>query len=237
MLNACMYECYWFPLCMMINCICACFSSKSLLKHVVSAILCMHMFMGLLARVVKAWVASFSPIGGLGTWHWIWNREGECQREEYYRCRAQCHCCHHEDPKGRTRRFRGGGASFPLPNVGKGFPATVHCRQWEPKELDFSRGHEAVGFSNHSTPTAVHHWVASPRTRSSCQLAVPPSLHHQALHRWGIMWYCSSWCLWCIIRSTILMEATCYVCVGTRSHESMTSWTSLKGRNTLARLT
>ena len=58
-----MYECCWFPLCMMINCICACFSSKSLFKHVVSAILCMHMFMGLLARVVNAMVASSSPVG------------------------------------------------------------------------------------------------------------------------------------------------------------------------------
>ena len=51
--------------------------------------------------------------------------------------------------------------SFPLPNVGKGFPAIVHCRQWEPKEPDFSRGHEAVGLADHNTPTSVHHLVAS----------------------------------------------------------------------------
>ena len=120
---------------------------------------------------------------------------------------------HHEDPKGRTRRFRGGGASFPLLDVGKGFPTIVHCRQWDPKELDFSGGHEAVGFSNHSTPAAVHHRVASPRKRLLCQPTVSTSLQHQALHRWGIMWYFSSWCLWCIIRSTILMEVTCCVWV------------------------
>ena len=141
------------------------------------------------------------------------NLRGEWQKEEYYRCRAQCHHFHYEYPKGRTRRFKGGGASFPLPDVGKGFPTIVHCQQWEPKEPDFSRGCEVVGFADHNTPTSVHHWVASPRTGSLCQPTVSPSLQHQSLHRWGIMWYCSSWCLWCIIGSTILMEVTCYVWV------------------------
>ena len=48
--------------------------------------------------------------------------------------------------------------------------------------------------------------MASPRTGSPRQPVVSPSLQHQALHQWGIMWYFSSWCWWCIIRSTILME-------------------------------
>ena len=55
--------------------------------------------------------------------------------------------------------------------------------QREPKEHDFSKGCEAVGFGNHSTPTAIHHRVASPRMRSLCYLPVSPSLQHQALHR------------------------------------------------------
>ena len=58
----------------------------------------------------------------------------------------------------------------------KGFPATVHCWYWEPKEPNFSRGHEAIWFANHSTPAAVHHWVASSRKGSLRQPAVPPSL-------------------------------------------------------------
>lgn len=34
------------------------------------------------------------------------------------------------------------------------------------------------------------------------------SLQHQALHGWGIVWCCSSWLLRCIIRPTILVEAS-----------------------------
>ena len=49
----------------------------------------------------------------------------------------------------------------------KGSPLLNHRRQWEPKELDFSRGHEVVGFVDHNTPASVHHRVASLRTRSS----------------------------------------------------------------------
>ena len=35
-------------------------------KHSVLAILCMHMFMGLLAHVIEVWVASSTPVGGMG---------------------------------------------------------------------------------------------------------------------------------------------------------------------------
>jgi hypothetical protein len=56
--------------------------------------------------------------------------------------------------------------TLPLTDVGEGFSTAVHCRQWEPKEPHFSRGHEAVGPTNHTTPTTIHHQVASPRARS-----------------------------------------------------------------------
>ena len=135
------------------------------------------------------------------------------QKEAYYWCGAQRHCCHYKDPKGGIGRSRGGGTSLPLPYVGKGLPCIVHCRQWEPKEPHFSKHREAVGLSDHSSPTSIHHRVASPRTRSPRQPPVPPSLQHQGLHEWGIMWHFSYWCLWCIIRPTILVEATCCVWV------------------------
>ena len=88
-----------------------------------------------------------------------------------------------EDPEGGTGRSSGGGASLPLLDVGKGFPAIVHCQQWEPKEPHFSRGSEAFGLDDHNTPTTVHHRVASPRTGSLRQPTVSPSLKHRALYR------------------------------------------------------
>ena len=73
--------------------------------------------------------------------------------------------------------------SLPLPDVGKEFLTTVHYRQWEPKETHCSRGREVVELTDHNTPTTVHHWVASPRTGSSREPAVSPSIQHQAFHR------------------------------------------------------
>ena len=66
--------------------------------------------------------------------------------------------------------------SLPLLDVGKGLLGIVHCRQWEPEELHFNRCREAVGLADHSSPTSIHHRVASPRTRSPRQPVVPPSL-------------------------------------------------------------
>ena len=98
--------------------------------------------------------------------------------EEDYRCGVQCHRCTQEDPEGGTRRSRGGGASLPLLDVGKGLPATVHCRQQETKEPHFSRGCEVARLTNHSASTTVHHRVVSPRTRSSREPTVSPSIQH-----------------------------------------------------------
>ena len=97
------------------------------------------------------------------------------------------------------------------PRCGKRAPRYSHYRKWEPKELHFDRGREVARLTNHITSTTIHHRVASPRTISSREPAVSPSIQHQALHGWGNVWCCSTWCLWCIIRTTILVEATCYV--------------------------
>ena len=71
---------------------------------------------------------------------------------------------------------------LPLPNVGKGFPATVHYRQREPKEHHFTKGREAAGLIDHNTSTTIHHQVASPRIGSSREPTMSPSIQHQALH-------------------------------------------------------
>ena len=97
----------------------------------------------------------------------------------------------------------------------KGFPDAVHCWQREPKEPHFSIGREAVGHVDQNTTTTIHHQVASARMGSPRQPTMSPSLQHQALHGWGIMWHFSFWCFWCTIRSTILVEATCNVWVAT----------------------
>ena len=102
--------------------------------------------------------------------------------EAYYRCGAQCHCFHHEDLEGGTRRSRGGRASLPFQDVGKGFPVAVHCRQWEPEEPHLGRGREAVGLADHITPKTIHHQVVAPRMGPLCQSTMSPSPHHQALH-------------------------------------------------------
>ena len=47
----------------------ACSSSMHIFEHSVSAFLCLYMFMGLLSWVLEAWIASSSPVGGMGTWH------------------------------------------------------------------------------------------------------------------------------------------------------------------------
>ena len=142
-------------------------------------------------------------------WLWVRTRQGEWQREADYRCGAQRHRCRHEDLEGGTWRSSGGEASLPLPDVGKGFLATVHCWQQDPKEPHCNRGCEADGLIDHITPTTIYRWVSSPRMGSSREPIVLPSIQHQALHGWGIMWRCSPWCLWCIIRPTILVEETC----------------------------
>ena len=57
-MNACMYECCWFPLCMMINCMF--YFNAFPLSILFSVIKCIHMFMGHLARMVNVMViASF----------------------------------------------------------------------------------------------------------------------------------------------------------------------------------
>ena len=63
-MNACRNICF-LPLCMINNCICVCSTST----HSVLAFLWIHVFMGLVAQMVNAMVASSSPVGGLGTWH------------------------------------------------------------------------------------------------------------------------------------------------------------------------
>jgi hypothetical protein len=74
------------------------------------------------------------------------------------------------------------GAPLPFPDVGKGFPVAVHCRQREPEEPHLSRGHETVGLADHNTPTTIHHRVAAPRTGPPRKPTMSPSLQHQALH-------------------------------------------------------
>ena len=140
---------------------------------------------------------------------WVKTQQGEWQREVDYRFEVECHRCHHKYLEGGTQRYKGGWAPLPLRDVSKGFLATIHCWQREPKEPHSNRGCEVARLTDHSTSTTVDHRVASPRTVSSRELAVPPPIKHQAPHGWGIMWHCSPWCLWCIIRSTILVEVTC----------------------------
>jgi hypothetical protein len=65
---------------------------------------------------------------------------------------------------------------LPFQDVGKGFPAAVHCRQREPEEPHFERGREAVGLADHSTPTTIHHWVVAPRMGPPRQSTISPSL-------------------------------------------------------------
>ena len=108
-------------------------------------------------------------------------RTGNCRDGDKLLCNS--HCFHCKDPEGGSKRSKGGGASLPLLDVGKGLPATVHSQQWEPKEARFRKFHEAVGLADHTMPTTIQHRVASRRPRSSCQRAVLPSLERQALHR------------------------------------------------------
>jgi len=68
---------------------------------------------------------------------------------------SQRHYCHCQGLKACARRSRGGGASFPLTDVGEGFTTTIHCSQWEPKEPHFSRGHEAFEPTDYTTPATV----------------------------------------------------------------------------------
>ena len=70
MLNECLYECMLFPLCMINICIYVYSTSMHLVISILFqhfSILCLHMFMGLVARMVNAMVASSSPVGGMGT--------------------------------------------------------------------------------------------------------------------------------------------------------------------------
>ena len=67
MLNECLYEWMLLPLCMRNSCICVWSTSM----HYVLSFLWVHMFMGLVARMVNAMVAFSSPIGGLGTWQLV----------------------------------------------------------------------------------------------------------------------------------------------------------------------
>lgn len=157
---------------------------------------------------------------------WLKTRQGEWQREVDYWCKAQRHCRHHKDPEEGTQRSRGGGVSLPLPNVGKGLPSIVHYWQGEPKEPHLSRGHEVDGLTDHSASTIVHHRVASRRTRYSHEPAMLPSIQHQALHGWGIVWHYSSWSLWCIITTTILVEVICFVFTDPKSHFFYSSFCS-----------
>jgi len=68
------------------------------------------------------------------------------------------------------------------------FSVAVHCWQWEQKEPHFSRGLEAVGATDYTTPATIHHQVDSSRARSTCQPTMSPSLQQQVLHRWGTVW-------------------------------------------------
>jgi hypothetical protein len=108
--------------------------------------------------------------------------KGNDRGESYYRCGAQHHCFHHEYLEGGTRRSRGGRASLPFQDVGKGFPVAVHCQQWELEEPHLGIGREAVGLADHNTPTTIHHRVVAPRTGPPRQSTMSPSLQHQDLH-------------------------------------------------------
>jgi hypothetical protein len=63
--------------------------------------------------------------------------------------------------------------------VGKRFPVAVHCRQWELEEPHLSRGREAVGLADHSTPTNPYTigWLHQGRDlRVSRQCRLPYSI-------------------------------------------------------------
>jgi hypothetical protein len=51
----------------------------------------------------------------------------------------------------------------------------------QPEEPHLSRGHQTAGIVENTTPTTIQHWVASPRTRSSCQPAVSIVIRHPTL--------------------------------------------------------
>jgi hypothetical protein len=85
-------------------------------------------------------------------------------------------------PPRRSRRSRGGGAPLPFPDVGKGFPVVVNCRQRELEEPHLSRGREMTGLADQNTPTTIHHQVAAPRMGPLRKPTMSPSLQHQALH-------------------------------------------------------
>jgi hypothetical protein len=72
--------------------------------------------------------------------------------------------------------------SLPFPDVGIGFPVSIHCRKREPEEPHLSRYRETTGFSDHNTPTTIHHQMDAPRKRPPRKLAMLPSLQHQALY-------------------------------------------------------
>ena len=59
--------------------------------------------------------------------------------------------------------------------------------------------HKDTQPTDHSTPIAIYHRVASPRERYPHPPTMPPSVQNQVIHVWGIMWCCCSWCSWCII--------------------------------------
>ena len=78
---------------------------------------------------------------------WVITRQGKWKREADHLRRTQCHYGHHQDLEYWAWISKRGGAPIPLTDVGEGFSVVVHCRQREPKETHFSRGHGELGRS------------------------------------------------------------------------------------------
>jgi hypothetical protein len=70
---------------------------------------------------------------------------------------------------------------FPFIDVGEGDPATFYCLQRKPKEPHLSRGHQAVGFSDNTTPATIEHQMDSPGMRYLCHPLVSPVIQQQTL--------------------------------------------------------
>jgi hypothetical protein len=69
----------------------------------------------------------------------------------------------------------------------KGTPLHFIVDSRKPEEPHLSRGHQTVGIVDNTTPAAIQHRVASPRTRSSCQPAMSIVIWHPTLQGQGIM--------------------------------------------------
>jgi hypothetical protein len=87
-----------------------------------------------------------------------------------------------QDPEGGTRRSRGGGASLPLLDVGKGFPIQFIVDSRSQKNLISVEVVKQLGLltTTHPQPYTIG-WLHQGRDLHVSQQCLP-SIQHQALH-------------------------------------------------------